>query len=152
GGQDFDRRVPAAAVQDRVARQLARGGHDLRLVDETESVLDRALADRLAKYDDVVVPRQRKRLERHREGHPPTHTASNSLPFSMSRAVRTPESDMPSSTRVMATAGRIPTTTVSASRTRDIAAMFPSMRPMNESTISSAEISIKTPRAPVAAI
>jgi hypothetical protein len=30
----------------------------------------------------------------------------------------------------------MPTTTVSASSTRDIAAMLPSMRPMNESTIS----------------
>ncbi len=48
---------------------------------------------------------------------------------------------------MIATAGRMPTTTVSASSTRDIAAMLPSMRPMNESTISSAEMSISTPRA-----
>jgi hypothetical protein len=41
---------------------------------------------------------------------------------------------------------------VVASSTRDIAAILPSMRPMNESTISSAEMSINTPRAPVAAI
>ena len=74
------------------------------------------------------------------------------MPRSTLSAVRTPGSDMPSSTSVIATAGRMPTTTVSASSTRDIAAMFPSMRPMNESTISSAEMSISTPRAPVAAI
>ncbi len=36
------------------------------------------------------------------------------MPFSTSRAVRTPGSASPSSTRVMATAGCIPTTTVSA--------------------------------------
>src|SRR5579883_3389781 len=45
----------------------------------------------------------------------------------------------------MATAGRIPTTTVSASRTRDMAAIFPSIRPMNESTTSRAEMSTRTP-------
>ena len=67
------------------------------------------------------------------------------MPRSMLSAVRTPFSDSPSSTSVIATAGRMPTTTVSASRTRDIAAMSPSMRPMNESTISSAEMSISTP-------
>ena len=49
----------------------------------------------------------------------------------------------------MATAGRMPTTTVWASSTRDIPAMLPIIRPMNESTMSSAEMSIKTPRAPV---
>ena len=74
------------------------------------------------------------------------------MPRSTLSAVRTPGSDMPSSTSVIATAGRMPTTTVSASSTRDIAAMLPSMRPMNESTISSAEMSISTPRAPVAAM
>ena len=47
----------------------------------------------------------------------------------------------------MATAGRMPTTTVRASSTRAMAAMLPSMRPMKESTISSAEMSISTPRA-----
>src|SRR5262249_42169173 len=74
------------------------------------------------------------------------------MPLSTSSAVRTPGSDSPSSTSVMATAGRIPTTTVRASSTRAIAAMFASMRPMNESTISSAEMSISTPRACVSAI
>ena len=39
-----------------------------------------------------------------------------------------------------------------ASRTLAIAAMFASIRPMNESTISSAEMSIRTPRARVAQI
>src|SRR5262249_12491189 len=55
-------------------------------------------------------------------------------------------------TSVIATAGRIPTTTVAASSTRAIPAMFASMRPMNESTTSSAEMSIRTPCARVAVI
>ena len=67
------------------------------------------------------------------------------MPRSTLSAVRTPGSDSPSSTSVIATAGRMPTTTVSASSTRDIAAMLPSIRPMNESTISSAEMSMSTP-------
>src|SRR5690242_19798133 len=69
------------------------------------------------------------------------------IPFSAFSAVLTPSRFSPSSTSVMATAGCMPTTTVSASRTRAILAMFPSARPMNESTISSAEMSISTPRA-----
>jgi hypothetical protein len=48
----------------------------------------------------------------------------------------------------MATAGRMPTTTVCASSTREMAEILAIMRPMNESTISSAEISISTPLAP----
>src|SRR5947209_3227891 len=71
------------------------------------------------------------------------------MPASTLSAVRTPVSDIPSSTSVMATAGRIPTTTVSASSTRDMAAMLPSIRPINESTISRLEMSISTPWAPV---
>src|SRR5215471_9605335 len=74
------------------------------------------------------------------------------MPCSTLSAVRTPGSESPNSTSVMATAGRIPTTTVSASSTRDIAAILPSIRPMNESTISSDEMSINTPRARVLAI
>src|SRR2546421_3261059 len=69
------------------------------------------------------------------------------MPRSTLSAVGTPVSDMPSSTSVMATAGRMPTTTVAASSTLDMAAMLASMRPMNESTISSDEMSISTPRA-----
>ena len=66
-------------------------------------------------------------------------------PLSTFSAVRTPVSAKPSSTSVIATAGRMPTTTVTASSTRDIAAMLFSMRPMKESTISSADMSISTP-------
>src|SRR5499425_1346349 len=69
------------------------------------------------------------------------------MPFSTLRAVRTPGRARPSSTSVMATAGRMPTTTVSASSTRAIAAMVPSMRPMKESTTSRAEMSMRTARA-----
>src|SRR5262249_29205683 len=75
-----------------------------------------------------------------------------SMPFSTLSAVRTPGSESPSSTSVIATAGRIPTTTVRASSTLAMAAMFASMRPMKESTISSAEMSIRTPRARVSAM
>src|SRR5580704_286915 len=73
-------------------------------------------------------------------------------PLSTFSAVRTPVRESPNSTKVMATAGRMPTTTVTASSTRDMAAMLLSMRPMNESTISSAEMSIMTPRARSATI
>ena len=69
------------------------------------------------------------------------------MPFSAFSAVRTPSRLSPSSTSVIATAGRMPTTTVSASRMRDMLAMFPRARPMKESTISRAEMSISTPRA-----
>ena len=62
---------------------------------------------------------------------------------------RTPARLRPSSTSVMATAGRMPTTTVRASRMRDMRDRLAIMRPMNESTISSAEMSISTPLAPV---
>ena len=74
------------------------------------------------------------------------------MPRSTFSAVLTPVSDSPSSTSVIATAGRMPTTTVSASRMRDIAAILSSMRPMKLSTISSAEMSISTPRASCATI
>ena len=50
--------------------------------------------------------------------------------------MRTPFSDSPSSVSVMATAGRMPTMTVSASNSRDIEPIVLSIRPMNESTIS----------------
>ena len=82
------------------------------------------------------------------DGHPPPAARaapSSAMPFSTLSAVRTPGSDSPSSTSVIATAGRMPTTTVRASSTRAMAAMLASMRPMNESTISSAEMSISTP-------
>jgi hypothetical protein len=69
------------------------------------------------------------------------------MPFSTFSAVCTPGRARPSSTSVMATAGCMPTTTVSASSTRAMAAMLPSIRPMKESTISSAEMSISTARA-----
>src|SRR5581483_1034030 len=44
---------PAAPVEDGVPRQLARRGHELRLVDEAEARRDRPLADDLADGDDV---------------------------------------------------------------------------------------------------
>src|SRR3954447_16486253 len=74
------------------------------------------------------------------------------MPRSTVSAVRTPGSVSPRSTSVIATTGRIPTTTVSASSTLAMPAMSDSMRPMKESTSSSEEMSISTPRAPVSAI
>ncbi len=71
------------------------------------------------------------------------------MPSSTLSTVSTPRSSSPSSTSVMATAGCIPTTTVRASMMRAIAAMSESTRPMKESTISSSEMSMSTPRAPV---
>ena len=76
----------------------------------------------------------------------------SAMPRSTLSAVLTPVSDSPSSTKVIATAGRMPTTTVSASSSRDTAAMLSSIRPMKESTISSPEMSIITPLAEVATI
>ena len=52
----------------------------------------------------------------------------------------------------MATAGCMPTTTVVAERMRAMPEMLASMRPTKESTISSAEMSIITPLAPVCAM
>src|SRR5690606_760615 len=74
------------------------------------------------------------------------------MPRSTLSAVFTPVSDKPSSTSVIATAGRMPTTTVSASRMRETAAMLSSMRPMKLSTISREEMSISTPFARVCTI
>src|SRR4051794_8779199 len=71
------------------------------------------------------------------------------MPSSTFSAVRMPGSESPSSTSVMATAGRMPTTTVSASSTREIEAMVARVRPTNESTMSSALMSMITPWQPV---
>ena len=69
------------------------------------------------------------------------------MPLSTFSAVRMPLRDSPNSTRVMATAGCIPTSTVSASSSLAMPAILASIRPMKESTISNAEMSINTPRA-----
>src|SRR5688572_11734028 len=74
------------------------------------------------------------------------------MPRSTFNAVLTPGSDSPSSTSVIATAGRMPTTTVCVSKILAIPAMLPSTLPMNESTTSSAEMSTISPRARVSAI
>ena len=50
----------------------------------------------------------------------------------------------------MATAGRMPTSTVSASNNREMDPIMVSIRPMKESTISTAVMSMITPVAPVA--
>uniref|UniRef100_A0A1I7YBM1 PE-PGRS family protein n=1 Tax=Steinernema glaseri TaxID=37863 RepID=A0A1I7YBM1_9BILA len=75
---------------------------------------------------------------------------SRRMPRSALSAVRTPGRVRPSSTRVIATAGCMPTSTVCVSMMRDTPEMVPIMRPMKESTMSSAEMSISTPLAEVA--
>jgi hypothetical protein len=52
---------------------------------------------------------------------------------------------------VIATAGRIPTRTVSASNSREIEPIVVSIRPTKESTISTAVMSMITPLTPVLA-
>ena len=79
----------------------------------------------------------------------PSGARSSAMPFSTFRAVRTPARDTPISTRVIATDGCMPTSAVSASITRATCAMAPNIRAMKESTTSSAEISMRTPRARV---
>src|SRR6476469_8886225 len=74
------------------------------------------------------------------------------MPRSRSRAVCTSPSERPSSTSVIAISGRMPTTTVSASNNREIEAIVANIRPMNESTISTAVMSMTTPVAPVVLI
>src|SRR5689334_15962753 len=71
---------------------------------------------------------------------------NNTMPRSTLSAVATPGSDNPSSTSVMATAGCMPTRMVSAPRIFPMLEMSLTMRPMNESTISSVEMSMSTPR------
>src|SRR6185437_12456199 len=140
----FDLGHATAAVHQRVPREFARGRYQLGLVDQRQSVLGRHDPHLLAHADDVV-----SRLD--------LHLIHQDFPFSISRpfsalsAVRTPVSGSPSSVSVIATAGRMPTMTVSASNSREIEPIMDSIRPMNESTISTAVMSMITPCAPVAA-
>ena len=152
-------RSPAAlAVNQRVARNLARRGDHLRLIDQANPSSARHL--RTCCRTATISARSlrigiRVRLiawHAHTSSIRGERRAQQVHARSTFSAVRTPCSDSPSSTSVIATDGCIPTTTVSASSTRDIAAMLPSMRPMNESTISSDEMSISTPLAAVSAI
>ena len=144
---DLDPDLPASGVDQRVAGQLAGRGHHLGLVDEGEAATSTAAVRtcwRTTTTSRVAVvmgcrlasAAGTSRPARSRRG------PAGAMPFSRSRAVRTPPSERPSSTRVIATAGRMPTTTVSASSIREISAMVASMRPMKESTISTAVMSM----------
>ena len=126
----LDARLAAAAVVERVARELAGGGDHLGLVDQAEARprprsartawRTRTTSSRRLDRDVVSRHRHRRRLPvRFAHGR-----RSGPCRARRSSAVRTPGSDRPSSTSVIATAGRMPTTTVSASRMRDIAAML----------------------------
>src|SRR6185312_5333491 len=140
----FDPGHTAAAVHQRVPRELARGRHQLGLVYERQPVFRRRAADLLADADDVVSRLDRQLIHQ-------DFPFRISRPFSALSAVRTPLRDSPSSVSVIATAGRMPTMTVSASNSLDIEPIMVSIRPMNESTISTAVMSMITPRAPVTA-
>src|SRR6185312_7042555 len=159
-GERLDLDLAAAAVDHGVARELARGRDDLGLVHQAEPDGLRLLAQELPCPHDVL-RRAHRELDAagggalrgpsrdHRDVQARTSSSrrcSSAMPFSTFSAVCTPSSGRPSSTRVIATDGCIPTTTVCASSTRAIAEMFAIMRPMNESTTSSAEMSIRTPR------
>src|SRR5262245_29872374 len=154
-GHRLDVDPATAAVDQRVAGELARRRDDLGLVDQAESGRDGGRADQLAHPDHVVVHGYRQRLrgpDRLRVDHCAPTDASSAIrsapsslaispaaaarssrsrarPRSTSSAVRMPLSARPSSTSVIATAGRMPTTTVSASNTRDTVAIVAIIRP-----------------------
>src|SRR4029079_10369752 len=122
----------------------------LGLIDQAELELLHSCSYGLPRPDDILFVLQRHYLV---VGHHRVRVRLERnicMPRSTSSAVCTPGNSRPSSTRVMATAGRMPTTMVRASRIVDIADMLAIMRPMNESTTSSAEMSMRTPLAPVA--
>ena len=113
-------RGASAAVVDRVARDLARGGHHLRLIDEREARFDGPRSHELPHRYDVCRGAKLQRLTP-KDWHPPlamsavcvwSSDSSSAIPLSTFSAVRTPGSVSPSSTSVIATAGCIPTTTV----------------------------------------
>src|SRR5690606_4774193 len=137
---------PAAAVDHGVARQLAGGGDQLGLVDQAQAAGHRRLAGGLAGEHHVLLGADRQ-LPCAAHSTPAPACRSRRMPRATSSAGLTPVRFRPSSTRVIATAGCMPTTTVRASITAASAEMVAIMRPMKESTMSSAEISISTPRA-----
>src|SRR5690606_21778098 len=140
---------PPAAVHERVAGQLARRRHDFRLVHERQLRRDGRAANELPNSHHVLIganllhhSAQRGGVGRatgtsHSLGHSvsvtpgvpaasfrpfgPTSRAPRSIssPCCAVSAVRTPRSGRPSSTSVIATAGRMPTTTVSAFSIRE---------------------------------
>ena len=122
---DLPAHLAAAAVDQRVARQLAGRGDHLGLVDQREA---RAPASACAPSGGERRCPARSRSGRivslRRSAHrtPPRVADAQQRPCRARRssAVRTPSSDRPSSTSVMATAGCMPTTTVVASRMRDM--------------------------------
>ena len=134
-----------------VPRQFAGCGDHFGLVDEAETEMDGPIPD-LMPNQNATSSDSRTTMESVAGAgisdllSANSDRRNNAIPLSTFNAVRTPGKDRPRSTSVMATEGCIPTTTVSASRMRDIAAMLLSMRPMKESTISTEEMSIRTPR------
>src|ERR1700678_2003563 len=134
----------AAAVHQGIAGQFAGRGHHLGLVHQGEAAFRGQDPYSLPNTHHVVSRLDRQFIHQVRP-------FSISRPLSAFRAVRTPRRDRPSSVSVMATAGRIPTMTVSASNNRDMDPIMVSIRPMKESTISTEVMSMITPRAPALA-
>src|SRR5690606_9596780 len=152
----------AAAVHQGVAGQLTGGGDQLRLVHQPEPEPGRGLPHMLAHPHQVHVrPDGQARLHARRRVHhapsprqpagPDSTTGWESISNATSvfSAVRRPGSVRPSSTRVIATAGRIPATTVRAASSSVCAAISASTRPRKESTISTPEMSMTTPVTPL---
>src|SRR5688572_24000297 len=80
----LDAHLAAAAVDHRVARQLAGGSYDLGLLDQAEAEVHRAAADDLSCLDYVFAAADRERFEitchrRVRPGARPLHAAAPDL-------------------------------------------------------------------------
>src|SRR5690606_29592565 len=145
--EQLDEGPSLSRVHHDVPGQLAGRRNDLGLVDDGEPRRDGRGADLSADHDHVAVPPDGQRPER---GHFRASRAwfNIAIPRSRLSAVRAPPKDNPSSARVIATAGCMPTTTVGASSSRVMSAIAASIRPMKESMISTAVMSMITPRAP----
>ena len=116
---------PPPPCIERVARQLAGGGDHLGLVDEAEAAAPgRACRTACRAQDDVVLglegERRQSRYDVHRR-RPPVGIGRgrrSAIPRSTFERRADARQRQPSSTSVIATAGCMPTTTVSASRMR----------------------------------
>src|SRR5688572_1917388 len=110
---------PLGGVADDIAGDFGDGRRDPALVDHPEPELAGEGASHLPRLDDPVLAADDDHLRvrgcRVLTHHmPPICRRSKANPLSAVSAVRTPRNARPSSTSVMATAGWIPTTTVSA--------------------------------------
>jgi len=102
-------RIEFSSLLAREARMGALDGQAARSADaQFETMVRESFVILLPNADDVVSGPDRQLIHQARP-------FSSSKPFSAFSAVRTPRRDRPSSVSVIATAGRMPTRTVSAS-------------------------------------